>query len=299
LAVAEHRTALEIRQKLADDNPAVTEFRSDLAQSYNNLGWLLSNTGQPAAAEVEYRKALVLQQKLADDNPAVAELRHTLANSRNNFGLLLADTGRPAAAEAEYRKTLAIYQKLSDDNPAIIDYSRGLTYGLINLGNLLADTGHASAAIDCFARSRDILHALVKQSPTVEDNRFGLAFSLSGLGRARRRTGDHRAAAADLRRAIALREGLAAVDAGGRYDLARNHALLAALAAEKTSGLAPAEAPAESDRAMEVLKRVVAEGYRAPRMCTEPDFDTLRRRDDFRVLLMDIAFPAEPFAGPR
>ena len=37
-AEAEFRKALAIGQKLADDNPAVTEFRSDLAGSHNNLG---------------------------------------------------------------------------------------------------------------------------------------------------------------------------------------------------------------------------------------------------------------------
>ena len=59
-AEAEYRKALAIYQKLADDNPAVTEFRSRLADSHNNLGWLLSNTGKPAEAEAEYRKALAI-----------------------------------------------------------------------------------------------------------------------------------------------------------------------------------------------------------------------------------------------
>ena len=47
-AEAEFRTAVAILQKLADDNPAVTEFRSYLALSHNNLGTLLSETGKPS-----------------------------------------------------------------------------------------------------------------------------------------------------------------------------------------------------------------------------------------------------------
>ena len=62
-------------RKLADDNPAVTDFRSDLAHSHTNLGVLLQNTGKPAEAEAEYRKALAIEQKLADDNPAVTDFR--------------------------------------------------------------------------------------------------------------------------------------------------------------------------------------------------------------------------------
>ena len=56
-AAAKYRKALAIQQKLADDNPAVTEFRSSLALSHNNFGLLLLNTGKPAEAEAEYRKA--------------------------------------------------------------------------------------------------------------------------------------------------------------------------------------------------------------------------------------------------
>ncbi len=74
-AEAECRKALAIRQKLADDNPAVTEFRTRLAHSHYNLGDLLSKTGKPAEAEAEFRKAMALHQKLADDDPAITDFR--------------------------------------------------------------------------------------------------------------------------------------------------------------------------------------------------------------------------------
>ncbi len=61
-AEAEDRKALSIRQKLADDNPAVTEFRSNLAWGHRNLGILLSGTGKPAEAEAENRQSLAIYQ---------------------------------------------------------------------------------------------------------------------------------------------------------------------------------------------------------------------------------------------
>jgi hypothetical protein len=85
----------------------------------------------------------------------------------------------------------------------------------------------------------------------------------------------------------------------GRYDLARDHALLAGLAAE---GLSPAEGQAEADRALAVLMQLVAEGDRNPNAGTDPDPAPLRGRDDFRRLalrLMDRAVPADPFVGAR
>jgi hypothetical protein len=170
-----------------------------------------------------------------------------------------------------------------------------MTRSLNNIGDLLTAAGRASEAIDYYVRSRNILEAIVKDNPSVADFRSGLAFSLSGLGRAHRRSGECAAAVADLRRAIALREGLAPLSFEARYDLARNHALLAGLAEAVGSGLSPADGRVEADRAMNVLKQVVAEGYEDATMRAEPDFAPLRRRGDFQVLMLDLDFPADPF----
>ncbi len=69
---AEFREAMAVRQKLANDDPTLTEIQSDLAQSHHNLGYLLSDTGQPAKAEAEYRKSLVIYQKLARRQPSAS-----------------------------------------------------------------------------------------------------------------------------------------------------------------------------------------------------------------------------------
>ena len=79
-AEAEFRDALALYQKLADDIPAVTDFRSRLADSHHGIGWSMADADKPVEAEAEYRKALAIQQKLADDNPAVAEFRSRLAD---------------------------------------------------------------------------------------------------------------------------------------------------------------------------------------------------------------------------
>ena len=45
-AESEYRAAAAIREKLAAENPAVSGFRNQLANSHNNLGWLLAQTGR-------------------------------------------------------------------------------------------------------------------------------------------------------------------------------------------------------------------------------------------------------------
>ncbi len=47
---------------------------------------------------------------------------------------------------------------------------------------------------------------------------------------------------------------------------------------------------------MELLRRAVAMGYRnANEIRIESVLDPLRSRDDFRLLMMDAAFPIDPF----
>ena len=56
-AEAEYRKAIALYQKLADDYPAVTQYRSDLASCLNNLGLLLNHMGRQSESEAEFRKA--------------------------------------------------------------------------------------------------------------------------------------------------------------------------------------------------------------------------------------------------
>jgi lambda repressor-like predicted transcriptional regulator len=49
--------------------------------------------------------------------------------------------------------------------------------------------------------------------------------------------------------------------------------------------------------AMDALRRAVDTGFRdLERMQADTRLDPLRARDDFRLLKLDLAFPAEPFA---
>ena len=110
-------------QKLADDNPAVTEFRSDLASGHNNLGVLLLQMGKPVGGGGRVPQGAAAPAEAGRRQPR----RHRIATPRlatghSNLGYLLRKTGKPAEAEAELRQSLAISQKLADDNPKVPDF---------------------------------------------------------------------------------------------------------------------------------------------------------------------------------
>jgi len=298
-AGTEYRRALAIRQKLADDNPAVSGIRSSLADSHNGLAVLLASTGRLSEAEPEFRKALSLYRELADANPAVTDFRDQLAHAHTSLGDLLVGTGKLPNARREHRKALELHQTLADAEPRNPNWRRGVGQSLANLGDVDTATGRFDAAVASFQESRMIHERLTREHPTATEYRVGLADALTGLGRALHYAGRGTEATEPLRRAVALREAIPNLSTKARRDHANALALLASVAADPRSGLsasAPA-AEAEADRAIAALRQAIAAGYRDfSKLNTDPDLAPLRSREDFRLLLIDLALPAEPFA---
>jgi hypothetical protein len=92
-------------------------------------------------------------------------------------------------------------------------------------------------------------------------------------------------------------DGLPARTPEDDYNLACYHASLAGLADRPGPGITAAEGRHEAERAMDELRRAAGGGFRMlSLMATDHDLDPLRSRPDFRMLMMDLTFPDEPFA---
>jgi eukaryotic-like serine/threonine-protein kinase len=81
------------------------------------------------------------------------------------------------------------------------------------------------------------------------------------------------------------------------FEFACCHAALAGLAGRSGSGISAADGENHAAMAMQWLHRMVARGGRNSNLLRiESALDSLRSRDDFRLLMMDMAFPDDPFA---
>ena len=138
-----------------------------------------------------------------------------------------------------------------------------------------------------------------QEDPTNTEHRHVLVCACGG-GLSLRDLGNSAGAAVDFRRALTLCDGLPPRSAWDFFEMkmACCHAALADMAGRAGSDVWAAERQIEADKAMDWLRRAVAAGYRnANELRIESALDPLRDRGDFRNLILDMAFPVEPFAS--
>ena len=283
---AEFRKAISLLQTLADDNPAVTQFRYQLAIERGNLA--LALLGKPSEAGTELREAIALLQKLADDNPAVIVFRAYLANSKNNLSSALWSMGKLTEAEAECRAAVTILGKVVDDDPKVLYHWELLGAALTQLGGFLLKLGRPAEALDAYGRDFTLSEQLIKEFPAERDDPTDRVRSLVGRGRARRALGDPAGAAADVRHALRLSEGLRLPEGYAAFTIACSHAALAGLAGQEGTGVSAAEGKAHAAQAMALLRKAVDGYVYIHNYRTEGALDPLHEREDFQNLLTEL-----------
>jgi eukaryotic-like serine/threonine-protein kinase len=296
-AMQSFRRALVIYQKLTVDNPAVTVFQNRLAAIHNNVGELIAQNGKPGEAMESFELALAIHRKLVEDNLVNTEFRNSLAASHNNIGTLLAQSDKLDEAMRSFQSALLIYQKLADENPSMTEFRSNLAVSHTKLADILRTLGQTNKAGEDYNRAIAIREKLVRTNPDLTENVSGLGSCLRRLGLVRLAADDTAMAVVDTRRAVALYEGLPSRSGEEWYELACCHATIAGAAGRDGSGISAGDGEAEANKTMELLSRAVAEGYHnANVMARETALDDLRGRPDFQLMMMDLAFPARPFA---
>jgi serine/threonine-protein kinase len=296
-ALAAYERSRELFEALVNANPTDTRFRVDLSSSLASIGPVLARRGRADNALAALRRAREIQQALAAGSPSSTESRAALATSDTRLGVLLTETGRPAEAREALERAHRTWEELARAHPDVVEYQRGLELSHRGLGELSERTGQPAEAAGDFEQARAIAEGVATAHPGVPLYRARLASSERRLGASRERAGRPADAAACYRRAAGLLEALPHLGAGDLFSLARARAALAGLAGAEGSGVSASEGRSEADRAMDALRRAVADGYHDPdEVRTTSDLDPLRARPDFRLLTLDLAFPADPFA---
>jgi len=176
--LASYGKALVIQQRLAHDEPGVTELQQGLAKIHNSIGALLWQTGKPEDALTAFRKVLAIQQKLADAHPGVPSLQSGLALSHNNIACVLCDKmGKREEALTEFRKAAAIEQKLAEANRAVTEFWYSLAIYQNNIGEVLSATRKPEEALTEYRKALAVRQKLAEANPAVPSIQSSLARS--------------------------------------------------------------------------------------------------------------------------
>jgi serine/threonine-protein kinase len=296
-ALESYRRACAVLQPLADANPNDVMIKRSLAPALHELGLLLSQIGRPAEGLQADQQCLSIWRDLAARYPSVTDFQQRLAVAQNNIGVLHAQAGRWDLALAAFRVSLETRQKLADADPSVRNFQNNVAYSLNGTADALDHLGRTVEAQVLLERALAIGEGLVSANPGVTTYAETMAESLSLAGRLRWCAKQPRQAVALVRRAIGMMEQIAKVQPNGVHDfsLAGLRALFAGVAAAPGSGVALVEARAAADQAMEDLRGSIRAGQsNIHAILHEKEFDSLRARPDFHLLVMDLVFPAQP-----
>jgi serine/threonine-protein kinase len=265
-AYQEGRAVLEA---MVEANPAVWDHRKHLAETYKNLARILLTRGRPAEALDFAEKGRAILEALVAENPTITWFRWVLAENDRSFAALFLRLGRMADAQRQLERARENLAKLVADDPSILEFRSSLAAAHQELGVFLARTGRTDEALRGYEAARAIQEALVAESPSVTN----------------------------------LQQGLAETYPLARYDLACDLALgvpLVGQAGGDRDDAVESRRQERSDRAIETLRRAIAQGYTFPAIISrDTDLDPVRPRSDFRLLMMDLVMPADPFAAAR
>jgi serine/threonine-protein kinase len=288
-----------ILEDAAAANPTFTWLRFALAVNRRRAGGLLFKVGRRDEALRRVESARALLERLVVEDPAVLDFRSQLAAARHDLGTWRSLVGQRVVALGDLEAARAFREELVAANPKYPYLRVELANSYTELGRLKRVLGRAEEAAAAYEQARAIQEELVRSHRGITFYRDNLAYIYRGLGRLQAQTGRVAEARRSFAAARAIDEERADTLPLSRYNLACDLALTIPLIGRDAGAsiqAAAAERRRIADEAMRALRLSLAAGYPAAVPRDDPDLDPLRQRPDFQLLMMDGAFPADPFA---
>jgi serine/threonine-protein kinase len=289
------RRAHALAEQAARDRPGDPSAARTLLQVSIYAGGSLIWKGQLDEARHLFEQGIAFGKLRVREHPRDLEMRIGLAELESNLAGIEKYTGSPLEALKHLLSTTDSLGALARENPLLIRVRDSWAAGLYNLSQVQTDLRRYADAEQSARTMIDVSEALAREVPSSPWYRTELGYGYGALGKAQLKAGSHAEALAMLRKAMAILETSSGVEA--LINLA-SYLTLASTVADPAEGPAAADRQRrDADRAVATLRRAIEMGLAGSGVLkTDPDFDSIRSRRDFHDLLMDLAFPAEPFA---
>ena len=106
--------ALDLLESLSSENPAVVEFRADLAQAYRSAGVLSAELGEEQAAANRLARATQMLEALGNEDPQTPDYRRELAVTRLARADMHARNEDFEQARGDLKQAIEVLQSLVD-----------------------------------------------------------------------------------------------------------------------------------------------------------------------------------------
>jgi tetratricopeptide (TPR) repeat protein len=294
--------AAAIMEQLARDHSEVTKYQLGLGVSLASLGHNFANGRKLPEAEATVRRSVAILEKLAADHPQDMKISTALADTYLRMNAVLRLRGDAQAALAWSGREIELLRFLARRDPRNRWIGRReLWAALGERGENWTRLGRLTEALADFQGALELAHAngdkeedLFRVFHALTKARLGDLSELALLGDQVR----------DILKVGAVRGGETVYSYWMfYYDAACVHAALYQLALQD-QGRAPAErqqvADRDLERALELLDKARLEDefkelIRLDEIRKETPLDPLRSHPRFQLLMMDLAFPDDPF----
>jgi tetratricopeptide (TPR) repeat protein/tRNA A-37 threonylcarbamoyl transferase component Bud32 len=228
-----YREALEITQKLTNQNPGDPNFRADLAAVYQQIGNVLESQGNVEEALKNYEESRSLREKLVEQSPQNSDWQRRLAWSLQKVGLMLKARGDLPGAQKNFVQALNVAGELHRRDLTKLDFLDALWILNIRVGEVLEAKGEPDGALNYYRDSLEVAQELKKDAPKDTNWQRYIGVSEEQIGNILMTEGDCEGAQGDYTAAFSVRSALFVQDqANGLWedDLALSYEDLGSIA---------------------------------------------------------------------
>lgn len=221
-----YENALEIREKLAHDDPTDVDYQRGLSSCYNAVGRIREAQGGFATAQRLYETAMEIRRKLVIADPDNAERQRDLSLCHDNVGRIREERGDMEGAERSFASAREIAKQLAKRFPDNAEYQRDLSISYENLGSLQEQRGNLEEAELAFVTAMELTRKLFESDPTNTNRHRDLSVLHNRLGAIKKGRADMDGARQSFEAAMAIRQKLVETDpdnATWKRDLSVSH----------------------------------------------------------------------------
>jgi eukaryotic-like serine/threonine-protein kinase len=203
-----YREALEITQKLANQNTGDPNYRADLAAVYQQIGNVLESQGNVEEALKNYEESRSLRQKLVGEWPQNSDWQRLLAWSLQKVGLMLKARGDLPGAQRNFVQALNVAGELHRGDPKKLDFLDTLWILNIRVGEVLEAKGEPDGALNYYRNSLEAAQELKRGAPNDTNWQRYIGVSEEQIGNILMTEGDCEGAQQNYTAAFAVRSAL-------------------------------------------------------------------------------------------